>query len=122
MPAAPARPSDCPSACVVPFAGELDLLCRDACAQSLAEALAAPASLVVVDLREVTFLDAGFFGLLVVLTGALEAAGRRLEVIGAQPRLHRLLRLLGPPPAMVLGPPADQRPRSRAASIRSRAT
>jgi len=102
---------------VVSLAGELDLMTLPSLSELLASTTALERTDLVVDLAEVTFMDAASAGLL-VRTGALlaeRACG--LVLRSAQPMVHRVLVLFGATEAQVGCSPAPKRPLVRAAGM-----
>jgi anti-sigma B factor antagonist len=75
--------------------GELDVATADRLAQTLEPVIEGGATLVVLDLSDVTFLDSS--GLRTIVRGAtaLEDHGGRLVVDGASPAVSRVLEVTG---------------------------
>jgi anti-sigma B factor antagonist len=78
------------------LAGELGLEVADLLTTAGAEATRmSTAPLVVVDLRDVTFIDSTGIGALVSIRGAALAAGKELRLREVPPRITRLLGITG---------------------------
>jgi anti-sigma B factor antagonist len=75
--------------------GELDIADAARLRDDLMAAIDSPSHRVIVDLSQVTFLDASILGVLAGAAADLRAAGRSLEVINPCPGVVRLLRLTG---------------------------
>jgi anti-sigma B factor antagonist len=80
---------------VVAFSGELDLSTAPVLREELLQALCVPASDIVVDLREVVFMDSTGLGLLIGAHRRAQAAGASVRVVCTQPDLLRVLRVSG---------------------------
>ncbi|MGW5735117.1 MULTISPECIES: STAS domain-containing protein [Streptomyces] len=78
---------------VLTFHGELDAWADQELSPRIAELLAQPDTDVVVDLRQVTFLDAGGLRLLVRIKGRTLAKRRTLRLVRSNPRVWRVLRI-----------------------------
>lgn len=78
---------------VLTFRGELDVWADLELSPRIAELLERPGADVVVDLRQVTFLDAGGLRLLVRIKGRTVAQRRTLRVVRSSPRVWRVLRI-----------------------------
>jgi anti-anti-sigma factor len=80
---------------VVALSGEIDLASLDPVERELAAAVAEPPPLLVVDLREVTFLDSSGLRLILRLDRGQREAGSRLAVVRGGRRVARVLELTG---------------------------
>lgn len=80
---------------VLELAGELDLAVHDRFRALVDEVLAEAPALVVADLEEVEFMDSTMLREVLRAHQALDDAGSRLVVAGAQPAVSRLLELTG---------------------------
>jgi anti-anti-sigma factor len=100
---------------IVALEGEIDLAAAPDAERMIAEAEAGKPAQLIIDLREVTFMDSS--GLRVLLTAhrRAEEAGRRFAVVRGGEAVHRLLEvtgltdrleLLDEPPATAGGPAA----------------
>lgn len=78
---------------VLTFRGELDAWADQELSPRVAELLDRPGADVVVDLRQVTFLDAGGLRLLVRIKGRVVAKRRTLRLVRSSPRVWRVLRI-----------------------------
>ncbi|GAA3130653.1 STAS domain-containing protein [Streptomyces rectiviolaceus] len=78
---------------ILTFRGELDAWADQELAPRLAELLDRPGADVVVDLRQVTFLDAGGLRLLVRVKGLAAARQCSLRLVRCSPRVWRVLRI-----------------------------
>lgn len=78
---------------VLTFRGELDAWADQELSPHIAELLDRPGADVVVDLRQVTFLDAGGLRLLVRIKGRTAAKRRTLRLVRSSPRVWRVLRI-----------------------------
>ncbi|WP_367039007.1 STAS domain-containing protein [Streptomyces sp. Je 1-332] len=78
---------------ILTFRGELDAWADLELSPRIAELLDRPGADVVVDLRQVTFLDAGGLRLLVRIKGRTIAKRRTLRLIRSSPRVWRVLRI-----------------------------
>ncbi|MEV0322910.1 STAS domain-containing protein [Streptomyces sp. NPDC050658] len=78
---------------VLTLHGELDAWAEQELEPCLRELLDRSGSDVVVDLREVTFLDAGGLRLLVRIRNRTIAGGRSLRLVRTRPRVWRVLRI-----------------------------
>ncbi|WEH13905.1 STAS domain-containing protein [Streptomyces sp. VNUA24] len=102
---------------VVVVTGEIDVASADLLAEHLTAAVGGPgAPDVLVDLREVAFLDCSGLRVLCRAEATARAGGGRLRLVCDQPRMHRLLRaarLLGrfPPLADLPSVPPGAPPR-----------
>lgn len=100
---------------VIVVAGEIDVASADLLAEHLTAAACGPGEPdVLVDLREVAFLDCSGLRVLCRAEATARARGGRLRLVCDQPRMHRLLRaarLLGRfPPLAALPPPPSGTP------------
>jgi len=83
------------SATVIEVSGELDLASAPVLQQELERAEGSDAELVVLDLRELEFIDSTGLGLLVKAHRWSEDAGRRFAVVKGSSQVQRLLELAG---------------------------
>jgi anti-anti-sigma factor len=79
--------------CLVALAGELDLAQRDELATSLALAAIAYDE-VIVDLSELTFIDATGIGTLVAASEALHRNGGTMRLVAPRPNLERVFAIV----------------------------
>jgi anti-anti-sigma factor len=82
-------------ATVLAVRGELDLASSTTLEQALEEAGGSEPELVVLDLREVEFMDSSGLAVIVKAHHRAENAGHRLGVINGSPQVKRLLSLTG---------------------------
>jgi anti-sigma B factor antagonist len=75
--------------------GELDLASSPALEEELARALKSESALVIVDLRELEFMDSTGLSVIVKAHQAAEQAGRRLCLVKGPAQVQRLLNLTG---------------------------
>ena len=80
---------------VLRLAGDLDLFSTEVLRRELDDALPADGELVVVDLREVTFLDSTVLGLLLLASRRMDGQGSRLALAAAGPAVERVLDVSG---------------------------
>jgi anti-sigma B factor antagonist len=80
---------------VIGVSGELDLASSPTLEQRLDEVFASDASLVILDLRELDFMDSTGLSVLIKAHQAAEEAGRRLCLVKGPPQVQRLLSLTG---------------------------
>ncbi|MEU6674722.1 STAS domain-containing protein [Streptomyces sp. NPDC046853] len=78
---------------ILTFRGELDAWADQELSPRIAELMARPDEDIVVDLRQVTFLDAGGLRLLVRIKGQAAARRRPLRLVRSSPRVWRVLRI-----------------------------
>lgn len=78
---------------VVTLAGELDLAVVPALRRDLIGSATATRRDIVVDLRQVTFMDCSTIGVLVALNNHVRNTGGSLQLAGVSPRSLRLLAL-----------------------------
>lgn len=78
---------------ILTFRGELDAWADQELAPCVAELLDRPGADVVVDLRQVTFLDAGGLRLLVRIKALAVARRCSLRLVRSSPRVWRVLRI-----------------------------
>lgn len=90
---------------VVAIVGDLDLAGAPAMLDALARAMDDGPAVVVVDLSEVTFLDASGLSVLVMTSTRLRGRGARLALRAAPPRVRWLLELTGLSVTLGLEPP-----------------
>jgi anti-anti-sigma factor len=84
-----------PERAVLRLRGEHDISTRVSVAVGIARAANLDATLVVVDLRAVTFMDASTIGAIVTSRNRLEARGQSLELRAPSPSVRRILELCG---------------------------
>jgi anti-anti-sigma factor len=82
-------------AAVIVVSGELDLASAPALEEELNRAVTNGADLVIVDLRELEFIDSTGLGLLIKANRMTEAAGRRFAIVKGQSQVQRLLGVTG---------------------------
>jgi anti-anti-sigma factor len=82
-------------ATVLAVSGELDLASSATLGQALEEAGGSEPELVVLDLREVEFMDSSGLAVIVKAHQRAQNAGHRLGVINGSPQVQRLLSLTG---------------------------
>jgi anti-sigma B factor antagonist len=82
-------------AAVIVVGGELDLASAPALEEELNRAATTGADLVIVDLRELEFIDSTGLGLLIKANRHAEAAGRRFAIVRGQSQVQRLLGVTG---------------------------
>jgi anti-anti-sigma factor len=87
--------SDEPSGRLASLSGEIDLSTVEAAGERLREAIGQDDGAVVIDLREVTFLDSSGLRLLLQLNRELSEAGRRLVIVQGPRRVARVFELTG---------------------------
>jgi len=80
---------------VVSLSGEIDLSALGALEQALAHVLEAPPALLVLDLREVSFLDSSGLRLILRLDRSQREARSRLTVVRGGRRVERVFELTG---------------------------
>jgi anti-sigma B factor antagonist len=78
-------------AAVIVVSGELDLASAPALEEELTRAVTNGADPVIVDLRELEFIDSTGLGLLIKANRKAEAAGRRFAIVRGQSQVQRLL-------------------------------
>jgi anti-anti-sigma factor len=81
--------------------GEFDLAAHDALRAALADHGSAKA--IVIDLTQVSFIDAATVGLLLEAHAAATGLGCTLRVVGAVGVVHRVLEILDPSPVLRCG-------------------
>jgi anti-sigma B factor antagonist len=84
-----------PGATIIAISGELDLASSPALEEALRRALASGPELVVVDLRELEFMDSTGLSVIVKAQQATRRAGRRMCLVKGPPQVQRLLSLTG---------------------------
>jgi anti-anti-sigma factor len=84
-----------PRATTLTLSGDLDLLSSPALERALAPALDSDAELIVVDLRGLEFMDSTGLHVLIQAHQRARDAGRRLALVRARERVHRLFDLTG---------------------------
>jgi anti-sigma B factor antagonist len=82
-------------AAVIIVSGELDLASAPALEDELDRAATDGADLLIVDLRELEFIDSTGLGLLIKANRQAEAAGRRFAIVRGQSQVQRLLGVTG---------------------------
>ena len=82
-------------AAVIVVSGELDLASAPALEEELTRAVTNGADPVIVDLRELEFIDSTGLGLLIKANRKAEAAGRRFAIVRGQSQVQRLLGVTG---------------------------
>jgi anti-anti-sigma factor len=80
---------------VVVVSGELDVASGPALEQELASAEASDAQLVILDLRDLDFIDSTGLSILIKAHQHAEASGRRFAVVRGRSQVQRLLGLTG---------------------------
>jgi anti-anti-sigma factor len=80
---------------VIAVSGELDLASSPALEERLDEVFGSDAELVVLDLRELEFMDSTGLSVLIRAHQTAEAGERRLSVVKGPPQVQRLLTLTG---------------------------
>lgn len=80
---------------VVALSGEVDLASLDPVERELAATMAEPPPVLVLDLREVTFLDSSGLRLILRLDRGQRKAGSHLSVVRGGRRVARVLELTG---------------------------
>ncbi|WP_214318159.1 STAS domain-containing protein [Nonomuraea sediminis] len=82
-----------PAPTVVRLSGQIDIFTTRALRQRLLNTLSYSTSLLVLDMSQVTFFDAGGLGILVGLQNRAKARGISLALTGLTPFMTRLLRI-----------------------------
>jgi anti-sigma B factor antagonist len=82
-------------ACVISVSGELDLASSPALEEELDRVAASGIELVVVDLRELEFMDSTGLSVLVKAHQRAEEQGKRLGLVNGSQQVQRLLTLTG---------------------------
>jgi anti-anti-sigma factor len=82
-------------ATVIAITGELDLATSPALEEALERAFGADVELVVLDLRELEFMDSTGLSVLVKAHQAAELAHHKLALVKGPPQVQRLLNLTG---------------------------
>lgn len=80
---------------VVAVSGELDVASGPALEQELAKAKASDAQLVILDLRDLEFIDSTGLSILIKAHQQAEESGRRFAVVRGRAQVQRLLGLTG---------------------------
>lgn len=80
---------------VIAVSGELDLASSPALEKRLDEVFGSDAELVILDLRELEFMDSTGLSVLIRAHQTAEAGERRLSVVKGPPQVQRLLTLTG---------------------------
>jgi anti-anti-sigma factor len=83
------------SGTVIGIAGELDLASSPALEQSLERVFASGAPIVILDLRELDFMDSTGLSVLIRAQQTAEDAERKLCLVKGPPQVQRLLSLTG---------------------------
>jgi anti-sigma B factor antagonist len=84
-----------PTAIVIEVAGELDLASAPALEDELTQAESSEVELVILDLRELEFIDSTGLGLLVKAHRRAEETGQRFAVVKGSSQVQRLLDVAG---------------------------
>src|SRR5438874_2565185 len=87
---------------IITVKGELDLATSPALERELETAAALDTSLVIVDLRELEFIDSTGLSVLVRAHQRAEESGPRLGIVNGSPQVQRLLNLTGLADKLVL--------------------
>jgi anti-sigma B factor antagonist len=87
---------------VISVAGELDLASSPAFEEELARITASDAKQIVLDLRELEFMDSTGLSMLVKAQQLAEEAGQRFGLVKGSPQVQRLLALTGIEDLLVL--------------------
>jgi anti-anti-sigma factor len=82
-------------AAVIVVSGELDLASAPALEEELNRATTDGAELLIVDLRELEFIDSTGLGLLIKAHRRAEAAGQKFAIVRGQSQVQRLLGVTG---------------------------
>lgn len=82
-------------AAVIAISGELDLASAPALEEELERSAANGADLVIVDLRELQFIDSTGLGLLIKAHRQAEASGRKFAIVRGQSQVQKLLGVTG---------------------------
>ncbi|MER6004016.1 STAS domain-containing protein [Nonomuraea angiospora] len=80
---------------LVHLSGDIDIFTTARLRQRLLNTLDYSTDLLVLDLSQVTFCDAGGLGVLIGVQGRARARGITLALTGVPPRVARLLRITG---------------------------
>ena len=80
---------------VISLRGELDLASSGALEEELVRVLASDAEQIVVDLRELDFMDSMGLGVLIKAHQGAQEAGKRLSLVRGGQQVQRLLELTG---------------------------
>ena len=87
--------SDVDGAGVLALAGELDLSSGSTLEQALERLLSGDARQVIVDLRQLEFMDSTGLSILIKAQQRAEQGGKRLALVKGPPQVQRLLTLTG---------------------------
>lgn len=98
---------------ILKLAGELDLAASPSLEEELDRALSSEASLVLVDLRELDFMDSTGLSVLVRAHQTAEQNGRRFVLVNGSHQVQRLLSLTGIAGRMTLVDSPDEVLRER---------
>jgi anti-anti-sigma factor len=82
-------------ATVIAVSGELDLASSPMLEERIDQAFASPSSLLIIDLREVEFMDSTGLSVLIRAHQTAEDADRKLYLVKGPPQVQRLLSLTG---------------------------
>jgi anti-sigma B factor antagonist len=81
--------------CVLVASGELDVASSPALEQELERASGSEAELVILDLRDLEFMDSTGLSVLVKAQRRAQSAGRRFGLVNGGPQIRRLLSISG---------------------------
>ena len=87
--------AESPRSTVAALSGEIDLSAIGALEDALAQVLATPPAVLVLDLREVSFLDSSGLRLILRLDRSQREAGSQLTVVRGGRRVERVFELTG---------------------------
>jgi anti-anti-sigma factor len=82
-------------AAVIAVAGELDLATSPALEEQFERVMGGPATLVVIDLRELEFMDSTGLSVIIRAHQRAEQGGHRLGIVNGSRQVRRLLSLTG---------------------------
>jgi anti-sigma B factor antagonist len=80
---------------VVTLEGELDMAVLSLLHQVFAETASATSPHIVIDMRQVDFVDCSALGAFVLACRSTAAVGGRLRIVGARPQPRQLLKMTG---------------------------
>ncbi|HUQ38854.1 MAG TPA: STAS domain-containing protein [Acidimicrobiales bacterium] len=95
---------EAPDEVVVPFSGELDLAVAPAVRSRLLDVLAEGRSRIVIDLRDVTFMDSTCLGVMIGALKRARAVGGDIQVHNVAPNVMRTFVLTGVDTALSVKP------------------